>query len=108
LFSKPLEESEIISLREFSEDLSLGNKIKVYAYDATTLDLINNEPFSSISDTADYFYVNYRRITRHLDTKFATKQNKTSVYFFKKEINSKLKMELMKQTDKFRYARGEI
>jgi len=108
LFSRPLEELEITSLRELSEDITLGNKIKVYAYDAITLDLINNEPFSSISDTADYFNVNYRTITRHLDTKFATKQNKMSVYFFKKVINSKLKIELMKQVDKFRYARSEI
>ena len=80
----------------------------MYAYNAITLDLINNEPFSSISDTAGYFNVDYRTILRHLDTKLATKLNKISVYFLKKEINSKLKMELMKQIDKFRYARGEI
>jgi|HigsolmetaGSP11D_1036233.scaffolds.fasta_scaffold05338_2 hypothetical protein len=108
LFSKPLEESEIQSLKKLSEDIRLGNKIKVWAYDATTLDLINNEPFPSISDAADYFKVNYRTIKRHLDTKVATKQNKMSVYFFKMEINSDLKMELMKQAKKFHYARGEI
>ena len=108
LFSKPLEESEIQSLKKLSEDITLGNKIKVWAYDATTLDLINNEPFPSISDAADYFKVNYRTIKRHLDTKVATKQNKMSVYFFKMEINSDLKMELMKQVKKFHYARGEI
>jgi group I intron endonuclease len=108
LFSRPLEESEIKSLRELSEDIRTGNKVKVWAYDALTLDLINNEPFSSISDAADYFNVNYRTVNRHLDTKLATKQNKMSVYFFKKEINSNLKMELMKHVDKFHYARSEI
>jgi len=72
------------------------------------LDLINNEPFPSITVAADYFNNNYRTINRHLDTKVATKQNKMSVYFFKKEINSDLKMELMKQAEKFHYARGEI
>ena len=110
LFSKPLKESEIQSLKKLSEDITLGNKIKVWAYDATTLDLINNEPFPSITVAADYFNINYRTINRHLDTKVATKQNKMSVYFFKKEINSvhALKMELMKQAEKFHYARGEI
>lgn len=73
-----------------------------------TLDLINNEPFSSISDAADYFNVNYRTINRHLDTKLATKQNKMSVYFFKKKINLDLKIELMKHVDKFHYAHSEI
>ena len=48
MFSKPLEESEIQSLKKLSEYITLGNKIKVWAYDATTLDLINNEPFSSM------------------------------------------------------------
>jgi len=108
LFSRPLNELEIIGLRELSGNIRLGNKIKVYAYDAITLDLINNEPFSSISDTAAYFNVSYRTITRHLDTKFATKQNKMSVYFFKKVVDSNLKIELMKQTDKLRYTRSEI
>lgn len=108
LFSKPLKESEIQSLKKLSEDITLGNKIKVWAYDATTLDLINNEPFPSISAAADSFNVNYRTINRHLDTKVATKQNKMSVYFFKKEINSDLNLELMKQAEKFHYARGEI
>lgn len=104
MFSKPLEESEIQSLKKLSEYITLGNKIKVWAYDATTLDLINNEPFSSMSVAADYFKVNYRTINRHLDTKLATKQNILHVYLFKKEINSDLKMELMKQADKFHYA----
>lgn len=108
MFSKPLNELEIINLKELSKNIRLGNKVKVYAYDAITLDLINNEPFSSISDTATYFNVNYRVITRHLDTKLATKQNKISVYFFKKVINSELKIELMKQANKFHYVRSEI
>jgi hypothetical protein len=37
--------------------------VKVWAYDAKTLDLINNEPFSSISAAADYFNVDYRTIS---------------------------------------------
>lgn len=49
LFSKPLEGIEIKNLKELSESITLGNKVKVWAYDAKTLDLINNEPFFSIS-----------------------------------------------------------
>ena len=54
-------------------------------YNAYTLDLINNSPFSSIKEAADYFKVNYRTNSRHLDTKLATMQDKMLVYFFKKE-----------------------
>lgn len=108
LFSKPLKESEIKSLRELSEDIRIGNKVKVWAYDALNMDLINNEPFSSIFDAAKYFNVNYRTVNRHLDTKLITKQNKMSVYFFKKEISLNLKIELMKHVDKFHYVRSEI
>lgn len=65
--------------------------MKVWAYDAKTLDMINNEPFSSISVAADYFNVNYRRISRNLDTKKFTKQNNMFIYLFKKEINLDLR-----------------
>jgi hypothetical protein len=62
-----------------SENLQLGNKIEVWAYNAKTFELINNSPFPSLQDAANYFNVNYRTITRHLDTKIATMQNKTLV-----------------------------
>ena len=58
--------------------------MKVWAYDAKTLDLINNEPFSSISAAANYFNVNYRTISRNLDTKNFSKQNDMLVYLLKK------------------------
>lgn len=32
-----------------SGDIKLGNKVKVWVYDAKTLDLINNKSFSSMS-----------------------------------------------------------
>jgi len=91
LYSRPLNDEEIKNLLENSENLELGNKRKVYAYDANTLDLINNSPFSSISDAADYFKVNYRTISRHLDTKLATMQNKMLVYFFLKRDRFRVK-----------------
>jgi hypothetical protein len=47
-------------------------------------------------EVANYFNVNYRTITIHLDTKLASMQNKLLVYFFKKELDSQLKDELKK------------
>ena len=91
-----------------SESISLGNKLEVWAYEAKTLNLINNAPFSSISAAANYFNVEYRTISRHLDTKVATNKNNLFVYFFKKEINLDLKTELIKNTIKFSYARMVI
>lgn len=87
LYSRPLIKKEIKDLLQDSENLQLGNKIKVWAYNAKTLELINNSPFSSLLDAANYFNVDYRIIRRHLDTNKATMQNKTLVYFFKKEVD---------------------
>lgn len=94
LYSIPLTGEEIKNLILASENLQLGNKILVWAYKAKTFELINNSPFSSLLDAANYFNVNYRTITRHLDTKLVTTQNKILVYFFKKEVDSKLIAEL--------------
>jgi hypothetical protein len=91
LFSRQLEDKEIKNIVECSDSLSLGNKIEVWAYDAKKLELIKGSPFSSILSAANHFKVDYCTISRHLDTKRATIQNKTLVYFFKKEIDSSLK-----------------
>lgn len=101
LYSRPLNDKEIQNLLNISESISLGNKLEVWAYEAKTLNLINNAPFSSISAAANYFNVEYRTISRHLDTKVATNKNNLFVYFFKKEINLDLKTELIKNTIKF-------
>lgn len=96
LFSRQLEVKEVENLLESSQTLKLGNKVEVWAYNAKTLELINDSPFYSLQSAASYFNVNYRTINRHLDTKLATTQNKTLVYFFKKEINSDIRSELLK------------
>ena len=59
-----------------------------------------------MSSAANYFKVNYRTIGRHLDTELATVQNKTLVYFFKKEINSDLKIKLLKNPSKTKFIRA--
>jgi len=86
----------------------LGNKVEVWAYCAKTLELIKESPFSSIQAAANYFNVNYRTISRHLDTKLATIQNNILVYLFRKEINSVLKNELLTNLKRARNARSEI
>jgi hypothetical protein len=96
LYSRPLDDKEIKSLIKVSKNLELGNKRKVWAYNAKTLELINNSPFPSIQLAANYFNVEYRTISRHLDTKLATLKKKIYVYFFKKEMDLKLKEELTK------------
>ena len=108
LFSRPLEAKEVQNLMESSHTLELGNKIKVWAYNAKTLELVNNSPFSSLLSAANHFKVNYRTITRHLDTKLASSQNKILVYFFTKEIDSILKSDLLKNINRAHYARTEI
>ena len=86
----------------------MGNKVEVWAYCAKTLELIKESPFSSIQAAANYFNVNYRTISRHLDTKLATIQNNILVYLFRKEINSVLKNELLTNLKRARNARSEI
>ena len=109
LYSIPLTGEEIKNLILASENLQLGNKILVWAYKAKTFELINNSPFPSLLDAANYFNVNYRTITRHLETKLATTQNKILVYFFKKEVDSKLIAELKNdELGVARYMRTEI
>ena len=107
LYSRPLNE-EIKNFLQVSGNLKLGNKVRVWAYDANTLELINNSPFSSLINAANYYNINYRTINRHLDTKLATVQNKTLVYFFSKEPNSEVKAELLRKPTRVGYARTEI
>jgi len=94
LYSRKLKASDIKSLLK-QPNVKMGQKIKVWAYNANTLELINNSAFISILDAATYFKVNYRTISRHLETKKATYQDGTLVYFFKKEIDPLLKEELI-------------
>lgn len=110
LYSRPLNDKEIKNLLKNSKNLELGNKRAVYVYNAYTLDLINNNsPFNSIKEAADYFKVNYRTISRHLDTKLATMQDKMLVYFFKQELDSELKDKLIQgKLPKAEYIRSEI
>ena len=111
LYSKQLDNKDLQNLLNISESISLGNKLKVWAYEAETFKLINNEPFSSLSAAAKYFNINYRTISRHMDTKVSTYQNNLFIYLFSKEVSLDLKAQLLKDTSKAKfssYSRIEI
>ena len=108
LFSRQLNDKEVEKLIETTHPTVSGKKIKVWVYKAKTLELIEDSPFSSLLAAAGYFNINPRTISRHLDTKKATNQNKTLVYFFSEEISSALRTELLNSTHKCHYIHTEL
>jgi hypothetical protein len=95
LYSKRLNAKEILALQAKAGSLQLGLKVPVYVYDANTLELINNKPFDSLLEAADYFGVDYRTISRHLNTNKATKRGDRLVYFFKQILDAQLSKQLL-------------
>ena len=69
----------------------VGLKVPVYVYEANTLELLNNTPFDSLLDTANYFGVDYRTIARHLNTNKAIKRGERLVYFFKQKLDAQFR-----------------
>lgn len=98
LYSNQLNEKEINKLLNNVDSLKLGNKKKVWIYDAETLELVNNIPFSSLKLAAEYLGVEYITIKRNLDTKLATSKK---VYLFSKELDLVTKKELTKNINKY-------
>lgn len=70
IFSCKLDTIELEKLLEISS-LRKFNNNRVWAYNASTLELISDS-FSSLQKAADYFKVDYRSILNHLDTNLAT------------------------------------
>jgi len=95
LFSKPLSDKELQELVELSIIQAKKPQIKVWAYEAKTLKLINNSAFDSMSKTGDYFNVDYRSISSNLDTKSAVNKNSMWVYFFTSELSATVRDELL-------------
>lgn len=77
------------------ESIQLGLKVPVYVYDANTLELINNAPFDSLLDTANFYGVDYRTIARHLNTNKAVKRGDSLVYFFKQKLDTQFSKQLL-------------
>lgn len=94
LFSNKLSNEEINKLLSKVDSLILGNKKKVWLYDAETLELVNNIPFASLKLASEYLDVEYRTIRRHLDTKKASSKK---VYLFSKELDLGTKKELLEK-----------
>ena len=94
LFSNQLNCEEINKLLNNVYSLKLGNKKEVWIYDAETLELVNNMPYSSLRLAAEYLEVEYRTIKRHLDTKIYTSKK---VYLFSKKLDLATKKELLEK-----------
>jgi len=69
---------------------------KVWVYDAISLKLINNAPFSSVKLASSYLGTNRETIKNHLDTMKAVKLRATSkiFYYFSHELGDELKAKL--------------
>ena len=94
MFSNQLNCEEINKLLNNVYSLKLGNKKEVWIYDAETLELVNNMPYSSLRLAAEYLEVEYRTIKRHLDTKIYTSKK---VYLFSKKLDLATKKELLEK-----------
>ena len=66
----------------------------VWAYNAITLELITDS-FGSIQKAAEYFYVDYRSIARHLDTELATVKGNYLILLFTNELTDSKRKELL-------------
>jgi len=98
LFSNELDNLEIDKLLKISL-LRKHNNLKVWSYDANTLELIT-DAFRSIQKAADFFNVDYRSIQNHLDTKTATIKGGKLVLFFSKELTDLEKVSLINTVKK--------
>jgi group I intron endonuclease len=100
LFNNPLDSAQFNSLLELSKEKPISSKISVWVYNAKTMELINDTPFPSMQKCADYFKLDYRTISIHLDTMLATFKNEMLVYFFSSEAGFEVKKELLLATKK--------
>jgi len=98
LFSSELDSLELEKLKEISS-LRKYNNLKVWVYDALTLELIA-DVFSSMKKAADYFNVDYRSLLKHLDTKIATMKGGKSVLLFSNELTELEKESLLNKIKK--------
>lgn len=94
LFSRPLTDKEINSLRKIWTLEPLSHKTQVWAYDAKSTELINNSSFVSMQKCAEFFNVDYRSISKNLDTKLAINKGGQFIYLFSNELNKTTLQEL--------------
>ncbi|GAA5137840.1 hypothetical protein GCM10023339_78240 [Alloalcanivorax gelatiniphagus] len=75
------------------------NNINVWIYNASTLELMSNS-FSSIQKAADFLNVDYRSISKNLDTKIATSKGGKLVLLFSNELTQQEKESLLNNFQK--------
>lgn len=98
LFSSELDSLELVKLMEISL-LRKYNNLKVWVYDALTLELIS-DVFSSMKKAADYFNVDYRSLLKHLDTEIATMKGGKLILLFSNELTELEKESLLNKVKK--------
>lgn len=98
LFSSELDSLELDKLMKISL-LRKHNNLKVWVYDALTLELIS-DMFGSMKKAADYFNVDYRSLIKHLDTKIATMKGGKLVLLFSNELTELEKESLLNKVKK--------
>ena len=98
LFSYQLDNLELEKLKEISI-LRKQNNCKVYVYNASTLDLIEN-PFTSMQKAGEFFNVDYRSILNNLDTELAIIRNGKLVLLFSYELTKPQKESLLNNLKK--------
>lgn len=99
LFSKPLTNKELENLLKFNLSGYTPGGVKIWVYNADTLELINGLPFKSKREVCSYFNVTYTTLVRHLDTELATKKGGKLVYIFSKEISPEM-LDKLKNSNK--------
>jgi len=101
VFSMPLSMEEIINLERYIlSNPTVLKVVKVWAYNAKTLESVNGSPFPSIGKAAKYYHILDNRIVRHLDTDLATIHDGQWIYFFTKEISKEKRIALIKNMNK--------
>jgi len=94
LFSNPLNREGLESLLALYLSDSTPGKVKVWAYCANTLELINNSFFNTLKEAGNFFDMKYTTIAKHLDTELPTKQGGRLIYLFSHEIDNEMRDQL--------------
>lgn len=94
LFSRPLTNKEINSLHKIWIEPLTPKTQEVWAYNAKSMELINNSSFVSMQKCAEFFNVDYRSISNNLDTKLAINKSGQFIYLFSNELDKTTLQEL--------------
>ena len=110
IFSKELDsalKTELLASSGVNINLALTRHFnqKIWVYDAQSLNLINDAPFSSVKKASQFLNTNAETIKIHLDTQKAVKLRKTYeiFYYFSYELDADLKSQLLQSEALFMF-----